>query len=70
MKFIKRTFGLCKHEHVRCIHGDEIWSTMRGFRKFSFARSRCLDCNKALYNGPLPKVCTVTGEPHRGTISY
>jgi hypothetical protein len=46
----------CKHEHVRCTHGDEIIG--RNFR-----RRVCIDCRRAL-KGPLPLICSVTGEPH------
>lgn len=46
----------CKHENVRCIHGDEIWQ--RRYR-----RRACLTCGRAL-KGPLPERCTVSGKPH------
>lgn len=57
-------FLRCKHVHVRCIHGDEIQSTYRGWRVPALARVRCLDCGRGLYGIPLPDICTVTNEPH------
>ena len=50
-------FKRCRHERVRCLHGDEI--IHRGFR-----RRACVDCGRAL-KGPLPEVCTVTGSVHQ-----
>ncbi len=50
----------CRHEHVRCTHGDEIIA--RDFR-----RRVCLDCGRAL-KGPLPEICYQTGEPHPSTM--
>lgn len=49
----------CKHEHVRCIHGDEIIFGAGG------RRVRCEDCGRAL-DRPLPRICSTTGEPHPG----
>lgn len=46
----------CKHERLRCIHGDEIIA-----RKFR--RCACLDCGKSL-DWPMPDVCFFTGLPH------
>ena len=46
----------CRHEHVRCVHGDEILA-----RKWR--RVVCVACGKAL-KGPLPLVCTVSHRPH------
>lgn len=60
---LKRLF-FCKHEHVRCIHGDEVWQTMRAFHKFSLARVRCIDCGRALYKRPLLEICSYTGRSH------
>lgn len=54
----------CKHEHVRCIHGDEINNTMRVWRTPSYARVRCLDCGRALYTWPLPKSCLLPNIYH------
>lgn len=48
--------GLCRHEKVRCTHGDEIIG--RHFR-----RRVCMICGIAL-RGPLPKLCFFTGESH------
>ncbi len=48
----------CKHEHLRCIHSDEIIAR-RG------RRVACSDCGRAL-PGALPGVCSVTGLPHPG----
>ena len=53
-----KQFWRCKHEHVRCIHGDEIIA--RHGRRVA-----CLDCGRAL-PGTLPDVCWVTGLPHQG----
>lgn len=49
---------VCKHERVRCIHGDE--TIARRFR-----RRLCMVCGRAL-KGPLPVVCfySPTGEHH------
>ena len=48
--------GVCKHEVVRCTHGDEIIG-----RKFR--RRVCMVCGHSL-KGPLPEVCFFTGELH------
>jgi len=48
----------CSHPEIRCIHGDEIVAR-------SGRRRACTVCGRAL-KGPLPFVCTVTGEPHMG----
>lgn len=48
--------GVCRHERVRCTHGDEIIG--RRFR-----RRVCLVCGRAL-KGPLPVECFFTGDPH------
>ena len=48
--------GVCKHEAVRCTHGDEIIA--RRFR-----RRVCFACGRAL-RGPLPIICFFTDEPH------
>lgn len=57
-------FRRCKHDAVRCIHGDEIISTTRAWRRPTWARARCLRCGKALYDQPLPDPCWFTDEPH------
>lgn len=46
----------CRHEHVRCIHGDEILARHN-------RRVACLDCGRSL-DWPLPTVCSWTGRPH------
>jgi hypothetical protein len=48
--------GVCKHEDVRCIHGDEI--VARNFR-----RRLCLVCWRAL-EGDLPETCWFTLTSH------
>jgi hypothetical protein len=48
--------GVCRHQRVRCIHGDEIIA--RRFR-----RRLCMICGRALA-GPLPLRCWYTGDPH------
>lgn len=50
-----RRWHPCPHDHVRCVHGDEMLAV--GGR-----RSQCLDCGR--YLRPLPTVCSVTGRPH------
>lgn len=62
--FLKEFFKRCKHERVRCIHGDEINSTGRAWRHPSIARVRCLDCGRALYKMEMPEICSNTGTPH------
>lgn len=52
---------ICRHEWVRCTHGDEIIG--RRFR-----RRVCLVCGRAL-KGPLPAMCFFTGEGHRSVTS-
>lgn len=47
---------VCKHERVRCTHGDEI--IYRHYR-----RTVCLVCGHSL-TWPLPEMCFFTGEPH------
>lgn len=55
--FLKRWIpGVCKHEKVRCTHGDEIFG-----RKFR--RRVCMVCGRAL-KGDVPAVCFFTGEFH------
>lgn len=61
---ILRLFTRCEHKNVRCIHGDEIISTVRAWRRPTLARVRCLDCGKALYNKPFPIMCYNTGFRH------
>ncbi len=53
----------CKHENVRCIHGDEINNTGR-LRPPYIARCACKDCGKYLYWREMPDICTNTGTPH------
>lgn len=60
--WLQRIFRPCKHNRVRCIHGDEIWSTMRLNGKI--ARVRCIDCGKSLVDRDLPEFCTNTGTRH------
>jgi hypothetical protein len=55
----------CPHERVRCIHGDEIHQTTRAFLRPTIARTRCLDCGKALYKVELPDICYSTGTSHQ-----
>ena len=57
-------FNRCKHRNIRCLHGDEVWNTMRAWRRPEIARTRCVDCGKALYNVELPDICTVTNTEH------
>lgn len=47
---------VCKHETVRCTHGEEIIG--RRFR-----RRVCMVCGRAL-RGPLPAWCWFTGRSH------
>jgi hypothetical protein len=49
----------CKHETVRCIHGDEIIA--RNFR-----RRLCMVCGRAL-KGRLPLRCWFSGRLHPAT---
>lgn len=51
--------GVCKHETVRCIHGDEI-------NHSRFRRVRCMVCGRAL-RGPLSEPCFYTGKRHSST---
>jgi len=48
--------GVCRHETVRCIHGDEIIA--RRWR-----RRLCMVCGRAL-RGDLPRVCWFSGRVH------
>lgn len=48
--------GVCKHERIRCTHGDEILG-----RKMR--RRVCLTCGRSL-EGPLPFKCFFTQEIH------
>lgn len=48
--------GVCKHDEVRCTHGDEIIG--RRWR-----RRVCLVCGRAL-RGPLPRMCFFAEQPH------
>jgi hypothetical protein len=47
---------VCRHEQVRCTHGDEIIG--RGWR-----RRVCMVCGRAL-RGDLPRMCFFTEKPH------
>jgi predicted secreted Zn-dependent protease len=51
--------GVCKHDRVRCTHGDEIIA--RRFRRVA-----CLVCGRSL-DRDLPEVCFFTGELHSGS---
>lgn len=53
--------GVCRHERVRCTHGDEIIG--RRYR-----RRVCLVCGRSL-KGPLPAECYFTGAPHSGSTA-
>jgi len=55
----------CKHENVRCIHGDEINHYSKGYFRPKFARVFCEDCLNPLYNRPLLDICSVNNQPHR-----
>lgn len=46
----------CKHENVRCVHGDEI--VHRRYRRVA-----CLDCGRSLKRD-LPSMCWFTGTIH------
>ncbi len=50
---------VCKHDEVRCVHGDEIIA--RGFRRVA-----CLVCGRSL-DRDLPVMCWFSGERHVGT---
>ena len=60
---MRNIFRRCKHENVRCVHGDEVIFHMR-LRRPYFARAFCLDCNRPLYGHDLPLICTVTSTLH------
>jgi len=49
--------GVCKHEHVRCVHADEI--ILRNNRRVA-----CLICGRSL-DRPLPDICFFTDRPHK-----
>lgn len=59
-----RALQRCKHENLRCIHGDEVMTTMKGWLGTHISRVRCTDCGNALYDREMLEICTVTGEPH------
>lgn len=46
---------VCKHEKIRCTHGDEIIHRR--------SRQVCMICGRSL-KGPLPNICFFTGAPH------
>lgn len=48
--------GVCKHEKIRCTHGDEI--IHRRWR-----RRVCMICGRSL-KGPLPRICFFTDTVH------
>lgn len=52
--------GVCKHEVIRCTHGDEIIA--RRYRRIA-----CLKCGRSL-KGPLPDVCFFTERLHPGNM--
>lgn len=47
---------VCKHEHVRCTHGDEIIA--RRWR-----RRACMVCGRSL-RASIPSMCFFTERPH------
>lgn len=51
----------CRHERVRCIHGDEI-------NQYHGRRVLCLDCGEALLT-PMPRICWYTGKPHLRAVN-
>lgn len=59
--FVRRWLRLCAHDHVRCVHGDEIIMNR-------YKRGVCLDCNASL--GPLPLICSWTGKPHPSMVTH
>ena len=65
MKLLKSWFKRCDHPDIRCVHGDEINNSSKGFFRVKFARARCVTCESYLYDHDLPLVCTVTGRSHR-----
>lgn len=48
--------GVCRHERVRCTHGDEIIHRR-------FHRQVCMVCGRSL-DRDLPIECFFTGKPH------
>lgn len=61
-------FGRCKHLHVRCIHGDEVLTTIRAWRKPAVARVRCKDCGKNLYGRKLTR--RICDETHPNPLKF
>lgn len=59
---IKQLF--CKHHRVRCVHGNEFLSTTRPNKSPTHAYSRCMDCDKYLYNAMIPEICFFTKREH------
>lgn len=59
-----RLFKRCPHNDIRCVHGDEIQNSAKGFFRVKIARARCVDCASYLYDHDLPEICTETGSPH------
>lgn len=57
-------FKRCKHDNTRCVHGDEINVSSKGFFRIVFARRFCLDCERYLYDTDLPLICTETKLAH------
>lgn len=56
MRLLNILFRRCPHDHIRCVHGDEI-------NHADGKRRACMDCG-AYLKGPLPLYCTVTGGKH------
>ena len=55
-----KLFRRCRHERVRCVHGDEInWRSGR-----VTVRAACLDCDASLPKLDLPAICHYNGEAH------
>ncbi len=54
MRLLKRL--TCKHEHFRCVHGEEMWASGN-------KRRACLECDKYL-KGSLPEICWYTQQEH------
>lgn len=48
-------FRRCKHEFIRCIHGDEIIA-------LNYKRGECVMCGRLFKE--LPRVCAHTGKVH------
>ena len=57
---------LCRHKHVRCVHGKERLDTWRKYRLPTYANSRCMDCEKFFYRRKQPVMCFLTKKEHDG----